>query len=484
MFEAVQQSGLFPDSKTFVDAVPTDNPDKILDLFQKSKDRDSFDLLNFVQHWFDLPEDKDTPNIDEQPDMESHIRQLWNVLEQSPDEAVSDYSTLIPLPYPYIVPGGRFREIYYWDSYFTAEGLAVSGRLDIVNNMALNFAHLIEKFGHIPNGNRTYYTSRSQPPFFASIVDLLMRHRGEEILPDFLPALQKEYDFWMQTDSSHNVFRRTVNPDTDIILNRYWDDKASPREESYREDVKLAQKAKQNSEGIYRNIRAAAESGWDFSSRWLDDGQNLGTIRTIDILPVDLNALLYFYETRLAQWSSGEQSQHYQKNAEKRKRYFDDYFWNEEQGFYFDYNWKEAKSTEIWSLAAVYPLYFQLASPRQAQEVASHLKEKFLFGGGLTTTLSETGQQWDQPNGWAPLHWLAVKGLLNYGFDDLARTIAKRWLKLNRSVFQRTGKMMEKYNVYDLSLEAGGGEYPLQDGFGWTNGVALALINLFEDNLS
>ena len=482
LFEAVQQSELFPDSKTFVDTEPTDEPDKIMERYQKSKDSDSFDLHNFIQTWFSLPEDKVILDIEEQPDMESHIRQLWNILEQSPDKAVSEYSTLIPLPHPYIVPGGRFREIYYWDSYFTAEGLAVSGKLDIVKNMALNFAHLIDQIGHVPNGNRTYYVSRSQPPFFASMVDLLVRHQGQEILPDFLPALQKEYDFWMQADSNSDTFRRTVQPDDGIVLNRYWDDKKSAREESYREDVGLAQNAKQRPKEVFRHIRAAAESGWDFSSRWLDEGQSLESIRTTDILPVDLNALLYFYETHLAQWSTGERSQHYQKAAEKRKKCFDDYFWNEAKGFYFDYNWKESKPTGTWSLAAVYPLYFELASPDQAQQVANHLKEQFLFDGGLITTLSETGQQWDKPNGWAPLHWLAVKGLLNYGFDELAHTIAERWLKLNRSVFQRTGKMMEKYNVCDLSLEAGGGEYPLQDGFGWTNGVALALINLFEDN--
>ena len=138
------------------------------------------------------------------------------------------------------------------------------------------------------------------------------------------------------------------------------------------------------------------------------------------------------------------------------------------------------EQTGVWSLAGVYPLFVGMARQEQADSVADVIRNRFLKDGGLVSSLHHTGQQWDYPNGWAPLQWMAVKGLVDYGHNDLAGDIARRWVELNRDVFDRTGKMMEKYNVCDLSLEAGGGEYPLQDGFGWTNGVAVAFIQMFD----
>ena len=124
--------------------------------------------------------------------------------------------------------------------------------------------------------------------------------------------------------------------------------------------------------------------------------------------------------------------------------------------------------------------FFNYSTQQQADKVAELIQNKFLTEGGLVTTLNRTGQQWDAPNGWAPLHWIAIIGLDNYGHDELAATIAKRWMKLNTDVFHRTGKFMEKYNVVDTHLEAGGGEYAGQDGFGWTNGVYLALLHKYS----
>lgn len=143
--------------------------------------------------------------------------------------------------------------------------------------------------------------------------------------------------------------------------------------------------------------------------------------------------------------------------------------------FYFDYDYVENKKTNSLNLAAAFPLFFKIATDEQATGVAKMLKERFLFNGGLVTTTETTDQQWDAPNGWAPLHWMSVQGLENYGYSDLAIDIATRWITLNKKVYENTGKMMEKYNVVDTNLIAGGGEYPAQDGFGWTNGVYLAL---------
>ena len=156
------------------------------------------------------------------------------------------------------------------------------------------------------------------------------------------------------------------------------------------------------------------------------------------------------------------------------------YFWNEEQDFYFDYDMATGSQTEIFSLAGLAPLFFNIASADQAKRVAAVVKEKFVKTGGVVATLETTGQQWDAPNGWAPLQWMTIVGLENYGNNDLAAEIAERWIRLNTDVFKRTGKLMEKYNVVDTHLEAGGGEYPGQDGFGWTNGVLLALIKKYR----
>ena len=154
-----------------------------------------------------------------------------------------------------------------------------------------------------------------------------------------------------------------------------------------------------------------------------------------------------------------------------RKKAINKYLWNEKEGFFKDYNFVSGEQTETISLAGVYPLFFDLANDKQARSVSEKIEKVFLQPGGLVTTSNNTGQQWDAPNGWAPLQYIGIQGLRNYGFNDLATKISQRWLSLNQKVYQQSFKMLEKYNVEDLSKESGGGEYPTQDGFGWTNGV-------------
>lgn len=478
LFEAVQRGRVFPDSKTFVDAEPITGPDKILSSWEAMKDLPGFDLEMFVRKHFRLPSDGSETVITKKDTCKEHIKELWPALFREPDKRTSPNSSLIPLPYPYVVPGGRFREIYYWDSYFTARGLAVDGHQDMVVAMVRNFAWLISNIGHIPNGNRAYYLSRSQPPFFTPMVSLVEELLGEEMVQQFIPEIEKEYAFWMDKTGTPN--RRCLRLETGQFLNRYWDDNPAPREESWIEDVELAEKFPESDhEAIYRNIRAACESGWDFSSRWLSDGFNLASIDTTNVLPVDLNTLLWFTEKKLSDWhhffGAPGKAEYYRKKAQNRADAMNANMWDKSEGFFFDYHLKLKKHTGKWSLASVYPLYFGLADNKQAAKIAKNLEKKFLKPGGLPTTLIETGQQWDLPNGWAPLQWLAIKGLERYGHDRLAGKIRKCWLDMNEDVYQRTGKMVEKYNVMDASQEGGGGEYPLQDGFGWSNGVFRAL---------
>ncbi len=484
LFNEVQQKRILPDSKTFVDSVPKYEPKEIFNKFLKNRKSADFDLLKFIKAHFVLPKDdeKNLP-LPKDRDMRTHINLIWNYLKRESSSKQSEYSTLIPLPYSFIIPGGRFREVYYWDSYFTIHGLLDESHINIAENMINNFKYLIDKIGFIPNGNRIYYLSRSQPPFFAAIVDLISKYKNDEQWGlTYLESIKKEYDFWMdRNDSFSKKELRKIEIEKDLFLNRYYDSKTIPREESYYEDFSLtANFDERNRINLYRNIRAACESGWDFSSRWFKDDKLLTKCVTLEILPIDLNSLLYFIEMKLAQLYalSGNEGKkiEFENRFEKRKYAINKYFWNDENAFYFDYNFNKEKLTNIFSLAACYPLYFNLAEYKMAVGVANNIKKLFLKDGGLISTTNNTNQQWDAPNGWAPLQWMAIKGLRNYGFHDLADEIKLRWLKLNEDVFNRTGKMFEKYNVENISLHAGGGEYDLQDGFGWTNGIAAALM--------
>ena len=480
VYQDVQLSEIFADSKFFVDCVAKYAASDILNKYDKAKDADDFDLKAFVTANFDFPKEHDVDYHSEGKPLREHLNTLWEVLKRTPK---NEGGTLINLPLSYIVPGGRFREIYYWDSYFTMLGLKESKREDIIENMVDNFAYLIKEHGFIPNGNRTYYLGRSQPPFFALMVNLLAETQGNETLLKYKDALETEYHFWINgfdaLTEDETTHRRVVKLPDGSLLNRYYDDKDTPRPEAFIEDVDIAKNAKRDPSVIYRNIRAAAESGWDFSSRWLADGKDMTTIQTTDLIPIDLNCLLlYLEETILRIYEILEDEIFigvYKQKIACRKSAINLYCWNEDAGFYFDHNFVENQQTPLLTLASVYPLFFNVATQKQAEQVAQVIENQFLKDGGLATTIYQTGQQWDFPNGWAPLQWLAYKGLKNYGLNDLANKIKHNWLTNNEKVYAETGKMMEKYNVADVNIKAGGGEYPNQDGFGWTNGVYLKL---------
>ena len=487
LFKQVQLSGIFDDSKTFVDCVPKRPLEDIVIDFENENKQD-LDLKSFVLNNFELPTARDTNYIsDTSLSMSEHIKALWPVLTHTPDK-LQPYSSLIPLPNPYIVPGGRFREIYYWDSYFTLIGLMVSDQKEMAQNMVDNFSFLIDSIGFIPNGNRAYYLGRSQPPFFSLMVSLVASKDRDKFM-SYQKSMIKEYDFWMagannlSKDKPEDA-RVVLMPDSSV-LNRYWDNFSTPRPESFKPDYEMLEKNNMEPATAYRNFRAGAESGWDYSSRWFKDRQHLSTINVIGIVPVDLNALLYHLELMIAQgydWNGEiDKAREFLDKADKRRSAIQKYLWDDDNQFFVDYDIKERKSTGVLSLAGAYPLFFKLATKAQAKTTKEILENQFLAPGGFLTTLNNTGQQWDAPNGWAPLQWLTINGLYNYGYYDLGNTGAERWLKRNNDVYKSTGKMMEKYNVMDTGLLAGGGEYALQDGFGWTNGVALALEKIMLD---
>ena len=487
LFERVQLAATFDDSKTFADARPRFAPSAILARYAEASKSASFNLRTFVDSNFELPQLVGGDfHSDAAQTMEEHIQALWPVLTRSPDTADSR-SSRIRLPNAYVVPGGRFREVYYWDSYFTMLGLVESGRTDLVKDMLDNFEHLVTTIGHIPNGNRTYYLGRSQPPFFAAMVGLYARATDTTQALRYLDALEREHAFWMEGAdrlTPGQAYRRVVMMPEGVALNRYWDDLPGPRPEAYKPDYQIAQTLPDSlRERFYRNARAAAESGWDFSSRWMRDPSDLRTLETTALIPIDLNSLLYNAERTIAalrrfrnQRGDADVAAKYEQGAERRRQSLLAAAYEPSDGYFYDVRWRTwERVIDRPTLAAAAVLYFGLAVPLQAVSVAGRLEREFLKPGGFVTTNIRSGQQWDAPNGWPPLEWMAMEGVRRYGGRALADSARDRWMSLNRRVYTATGRMMEKYDVVDLTRPAGGGEYATQDGFGWTNGVALSL---------
>lgn len=483
LFERVQQQRTFDDGKTFIDLIPAQRLRKIKQEYELVSQDPDFDLEEFIsRHFYEFGDKDSTYRTKPGQSPTEHIDELWGVLTR---RATKTQGSLIRLPNDYVVPGGRFNEQFYWDSYFIMRGLAAAGQWEMIEGMIYNYAYMFRKFGLIPTANRTYFLSRSQPPFLSHMLRLLATHHGKTIYAYYLPTLLGEYRFWMagqnHLSAEKTVRRRVVLMPGGEILNRYFDRDATPRPESLREDVNTAHLASQPTTKTFLDLRAAAESGWDFSSRWLDDPNDLSTIRTTDIVPVDLNCLLYDLEILIAEiYEALKQhslAEKFRAAAEARAAAIQRYFWHENDGFYYDYDLANARQTGRATLAAVYPLWSKIASADQAARVGGILERDFLRSGGLVTTLCETGQQWDAPNGWAPLHLVAVEALENYDLNEFAELIKQRWTATNLAVYEHLGKMVEKYDVTNPESPGGGGEYPLQDGFGWTNGVLRAWLS-------
>lgn len=454
-------SGIYKDSKEFVDLETTEDSSFILEEYVKKPPANKTTLKEFVDQRF-VEKSFERPFPSSKLPIKEYLVRAWGSLYRHPQEKNWDWTTLLRVPHPYVVPGERFREMYYWDSFFCMLGLNLSGHSSLVEGMLEDFSYMIDRYGFIPNANRSYYLSRSQPPFFSLMIKLSKDPQK------YYKALEKEYGFW-----------QAIKTVPSLPLNHYCDTLSSPRPERYKEDVEGADDLPVYEKNFaYHEYRTVAESGWDFSSRWWN---GCGTIVTSQLACVDLNALLFHMEMTLGdlakQSNDMERADAFYRAARARKEALNALCWDDEKGFYFDYNYVDKSKQPHFTLAALFPLFFGLASQEQADRVIEKIKSEFLKQGGLVTTLTNSGLQWDAPNGWAPLQWIAIGACYNYGYHDLGDTIAKRWLKTNEGIYKKYGVMVEKYNVVDPLKLALGAEYPLQHGFGWTNGVAQDLYN-------
>ncbi|MEP9402839.1 alpha,alpha-trehalase TreF [Sphingomonas sp. VNH70] len=472
LFEAVQMRRIFQDGKTFVDAVPKRPDAAILADYAKGQFPDDRALRAFVLANFDVPGLETPPASATGPRLPiaRHIAGLWPHLTRDP-VAPPLGSTALAVADRFVVPGGRFRELYYWDSYFTMLGLQADARQDLVESMVAAFTDLVERYGHVPNGTRSYYLSRSQPPFLYRMMDL-SRTTDRATLARRLAALKREHAYFTAPERSATL------PDG-AVLQHYWDARATPRDESWREDVETARASGRPAGQVYRDLRAGAESGWDYSSRWLADGATLATIDTTRLLPADLNSLLWGLEraiaSRAAAFGDTAAARDFTAKADARKAAIDRWLWSEGGGRYGDYDLTRRTIRAGASAATAYPLFVGMTTGPRAARVAATIERYLLAPGGLRSTTRETGQQWDRPNGWAPLQWIAVDGLDRTGHRALADSIATRFLTTVEREYAASGKLVEKYDVEEVR-PGGGGEYPLQDGFGWTNGVTRALL--------
>lgn len=484
LFADVQAQHVFEDQKTFVDAEPLHSLPYIAAKYANHKTEPDFNLPAFVRENFLLPNPAISTAVSARSSISDYILGLWDDLTRINH---TDKGSLIGLPHPYVAPGGRFNELYYWDSYFTMLGLAESGRMDLVEGMIDNFTYLINSIGFIPNANRTYYLTRSQIPFYSLMIRLLEKEKGASVLSRYVEALEKEYAFWMKGSDSlkeQEASLHVVKMEDGSFLNRYWDTENTPRPEGYALDIALMNQAPHNKH-LYRNLRAACESGWDFSSRWLADGKNLHSICTTEIIPVDLNCMLLHLEQVLLDAytvsDSGSMRIKFETIVARRIDAIEKYLWDEQDEIYKDYHFQKKHTTGSRSLAMLFPLYVGLSSSKRAAQVLAFIKEHLLKEGGLLTTDIATEQQWDAPKGWAPLQWIGYQAALRYNDSGLATAIRSNWMSNVEYRFEQTGKLMEKYPVvkkYDGKDT--GGEYPNQDGFGWTNGVYLKMKNIGE----
>jgi alpha,alpha-trehalase len=465
LFVDLHQSGLWPDEKAISDSILLAPAAEILRAYEAEQARGRVDLRAFHMRFFRpvaVPEGGYRTDPGHSP--AQHLAAIWPHLTRPADDP-AEASSRFPLPHPYVVVGGRFQEAYYWDSYFTQLGLLKTGQFALVRNMLDNFAHAIASIGHIPNGFRSYFLTRSQPPFFAAMVQDYGRATGDlaAAYADYRPAMEAEYRYFMDTP------HRTGG------LARYWDAADGPRIEMYGTDLEWADHAATHPD-FFRDLRAACESGWDFSSRWLVDPMDLGSIRTTQIWPVDLNCLMLRMEEILAEACAGtDRAAGYAAAADTRRAAISKRFFDPVRGYFCDLLIADGSLIPRPTAAGMFALYAGAASPEQARRAADWMEAHLLQKGGLLTTDIVSGQQWDAPNGWAPLQWIAVQGLRRYGFTELAETLRLRWLATCDAVFHASGKFVEKYNVLDPLAVSGGGEYALQDGFGWSNGVYLDL---------
>ncbi|XP_045135480.1 trehalase-like isoform X2 [Portunus trituberculatus] len=527
LLKTVQMAKLHNDSKYFVDmSLKLSERDTLLDfeelMNRTQRNPTKEEIQTFVDEHFHKPgdefEDWDPSDWSEDPEFLKKIvhpelkewgkklNAMWKQLGRKISTTVKDNPekhSQIYVPNPVIVPGGRFREFYYWDSYWTIEGLLLSGMNHTVKGMLENFLMMVKTYGMVPNGGRIYYTRRSQPPYLIPMFKLYMDHHfDQDFLRENIEVLEKEFLFW-HNERQIEIQDRNGRPH---LVAQYRVNVSDPRPESYREDYMLAQDlaTEEEKQRLYVELKSGAESGWDYSTRWFVNNEtNNGTMKDTNvtsIVPVDLNSLLcvnartlsYFYN-RLGMHTKERE---YARIAKEKNDTMSKIFWDQIDGVWYDYDLNAKSRRRYFYMSNLHPIWSGCYGPersraRTMEKLIKYLENKgvFKYVGGMPTSLEDSGQQWDFPNAWAPLQHLAIMGLyearnIHHAAEELSFELAKKWIRTNWKGYQELEAMFEKYNVTVVGKAGGGGEYEVQPGFGWSNGVAMRLLELFGDRLT
>ena len=383
-------------------------------------------------------------------------------------ENKEDRDTLIGLPFPYTVPSvGHFDELYYWDTYFFNKGLQICGRMELAKNNVDNMLWLVKKYGLMPNGNRTFFLNRSQPPFLSMMVyDVYEYYKDEGWLSEAFKTLETEYEFWMN---------KRISP---IGLNHY---DCTIEEYEYDEWAELlAQRIgfmpDEPKDKLARHMMTVAESGWDVTPRWEFEAYNFAC--------TELNSLMYSFEKNMAYFCTilqNGQSDIWLQRAEARSELMNKYL--EKDGIFYDYNYASQQQSSLLSAASLYPLFCGVATPSQAQAMVDSLHLLETDFGILTCQENEIDgkYQWNYPNGWACLHYVAIAGLDKYGYTDIAKRIAQKYVSLVDKIFTQTNNLWEKYNVVQGNLDVAN-EYGLPPMMGWSAGVYMEAEKYLSEN--
>jgi len=505
----VQASRLFADCKHFVDMPLKNDAETTLAAWKELEMEGPITqerLLAFVSEHFEQPggelEDHHPTDFNTDYSFDSitdetyrlfakALHKKWPTLCRRVTDKVqsspNNYS-LLSLPNCFIVPGGRFRELYYWDSFWTIRGLLQSGMHQTARGMIENMGHLIDLYGFIPNGNRVYYLNRSQPPLLTWCVQAYYNVTKDlEFVARAMNWLEKEMQYFLTNKLIHqpgwksHLFRFTVQAN-------------GPRPESYREDLESAEHIDDLMEKyrLWGDIAAAAESGRDFSARWFGSEGTMSSTRTSQIIPVELNAIicsnLRIFSEFYALLGQPEAAQRAHEQFILMREAIHQVFWNEEHGCWFDYDLSRNAQIQLFFDTNLFPLFAGCAHEGlDGKRVVDYLQLAGVlnYAGGIPTSLNNSGQQWDFPSGWAPTNWIIIQGLRAAGQGEIARVLAEKWIRKNYAVWSHTGSMFEKYNVASECRNSvgSGGEYEVQEGFAWTNAVILDLLCTFATEL-
>ncbi|AFN82603.1 alpha-alpha-trehalase precursor [Encephalitozoon romaleae SJ-2008] len=427
-----------------------------------------------------------------------------NIYVKQRDLDEGNHTTMIKVENPFIIPGDRFKEAYYWDSYWVIEGLVRNGMQKVAKGMVENFISLIENIGFIPNGLRKYYLNRSQPPYFPQMLFTLYRHLPweeiEDVIKRGLNAAVVEHEFFMR-EKSENV----VKDGKTHILNVYKVRDTTPRAESYSEDRMTTEenkareeKYRRRSEEIYSELKAGAESGWDFSTRWLGLHGQLDSIRTSRRIPADLNAMMYANECiisklyEIVEGKDSRNSQDFKRKSEERIDAINSVLWCDREGVWNDYDIDTKEHTSSGFYASnIMPMCYGIKPPEGKDVTVYNILNMFvedMFGhpGGMPVSGAKNKNstlQWDYPNVWPPLVHAVALFLERIGEREMALHMAKSFLEnisISTSVVDEEKRgIFEKYSCENAGCPGYKGEYMAQKGFGWTNGVAIHFLDIF-----